>query len=216
MNVAGILNAPIDWRVAELLAARLCHDLIGPVAAVGNGVELLGDDDAEFARDAIALVGDSARRANCRLQFYRFAYGFAGGGLTGPPPYQLAADFLSESSLACDYRAAARALPPEQQKLACNMLAIAAEPLIRGGRLILDAGTDGPELEAAGTGAGLLPEIQAALSLITPVAELTSRTVGAYFAGVLAEKLGCRIVANDYADGFRLVAAARDGGRAIS
>jgi hypothetical protein len=123
---------------------------------------------------------------------------------------------LSESSLACDYRAAARALPPEQQKLACNMLAIAAEPLIRGGRLILDAGTDGPELEAAGTGAGLLPEIQAALSLITPVAELTSRTVGAYFAGVLAEKLGCRIVANDYADGFRLVAAARDGGRAIS
>lgn len=206
------MNTSIDLRIVELLTARLCHDLIGPVAAVANGVELLADEDADFARDAIALVGDSARKANRRLQFYRFAYGFTGAGLTGPAPHQLAADLFADSSVSFDYGAAAQALPVEQQKLACNMLAIAAEPLIRGGRLVLDAKASGPEIDATGEGSGLSAEVRAALSLETQVAELTSRTVGAYFAGLLAEKLGYKIVANDAAGGFRLVLLALDGG----
>lgn len=206
------MSTPIDLRVVELLAARLCHDLIGPVAAVANGAELLADEDADFARDAIALVGDSARKANRRLQFYRFAYGFAGAGLTGPAPHQLATDLFADTPVSCEYRAAAQALPVEQQKLACNMLAITAEPLVRGGRLVLDAKANGPEIDAAGEGSGLSAEICAALSLETQLAELSSRTVGAYFAGLLAEKLGCRIVANELPGGFRLVLLALDGG----
>jgi histidine phosphotransferase ChpT len=198
------VSAPIDLRVIELLAAHLCHDLIGPIAAVANGAELLADEDPEFARDAIALVGDSARKANRRLQFYRFAYGFSGGIVTGPPPHQLAADFFEESSIVCDYTAAARALSTPQQKLACNMLAVAVEPLARGGRLILGAGATGPELDAVSEIGRLSPEIGAALSLAMPVSELTSRTIGAYFTGALAAKLGCRIVTNEVANGFRL------------
>jgi histidine phosphotransferase ChpT len=204
------MNLPIDLRVAELLVARLCHDLIGPVAAVGNGAELLADEDAEFARDAIALVGGSARKANRRLQFYRFAYGFTGGAVAGPSPHQLAADFLEDSSIACDYRAAARALPIEQAKLTCNMLVIAVEGLIRGGRLTVEVGANGPELEAVGEGAGVSPQIRAALSLATSVVELTSRTVGAYFTGLLADRLECRIVVNDRPGGFRLALAGRN------
>jgi histidine phosphotransferase ChpT len=73
------MSDSIDLRVVELLAARLCHDLIGPVAAIGNGAELLADEEPDFLQDAIALVGESARKANRRLQFYRFAYGFSGG-----------------------------------------------------------------------------------------------------------------------------------------
>ncbi len=42
-------------RVLELLTARLCHELSGPIAAVGNGVELLGEDDPDFAREALTL-----------------------------------------------------------------------------------------------------------------------------------------------------------------
>ena len=86
----------IDLRVLELLTARLCHDLIGPVAAIANGVELLGEDDPDFVRDAVALVGDSARKAITRLQLYRFAYGFSGGGLAGAAPHQLAAELFEE------------------------------------------------------------------------------------------------------------------------
>src|SRR5712691_4549011 len=134
------MTRPIDLRVIELLSARLCHDLIGPVAAISNGAELLADEEPEFVRDAVALVGDSARKASRRLQFYRFAYGFSGGGLAGLMPYQLAAEFFEDTAIECDYRAAVRALPLEQQKLACLMLALAGEGLPRGGRLALSAG----------------------------------------------------------------------------
>jgi histidine phosphotransferase ChpT len=211
VSVAEFRNLPIDLRVAELLAARLCHDLIGPVAAVANGAELLADEDAEFARDAISLVGHSARNGNRRLQFYRFAYGFTGGGVTGPPPYQLAADFFEDGSVSCEYGIVARELPIEQQKLACNMLAIAAEQLIRGGGLVLDAGANGPELDAMGQGNGFATPSRIALSLDTPIGELTSRTVGAYFAGLLAERLGYRIGVIDRPGGFRLALVPRDG-----
>src|SRR5271163_1304154 len=78
----------IDLRVLELLTARLCHELSGPIAAINNGVELLVDEpvpgkageDPDFMHEAIALLGDSARRATDRLRFYRFAYGFGHGG----------------------------------------------------------------------------------------------------------------------------------------
>src|SRR5947208_13565071 len=97
------MSQAVDLRVVELLAARLCHDLIGPVAAIGNGAELLADEDADFVRDAVALVGDSARKANSRLQFYRFVYGFGGGELTGLAPDRLASVFFEDTPIACEY-----------------------------------------------------------------------------------------------------------------
>jgi histidine phosphotransferase ChpT len=195
---------PIDLRVVELLSARLCHDLIGPVSAIGNGVELLADEEPEFVRDAVALVGDSARKASRILQFYRFAYGFAGGGLTGPAPDLLAAELFEDTAIQCDYRAEARALPLDRQKLACAMLVVAGEGLPRGGRLVVSAGAIGPEVEATGAGPGPLPQVRAALALAVSTAELTSRTIGGYFAGLLGETLGWRLVVADRPGGFRL------------
>jgi histidine phosphotransferase ChpT len=206
------VSRAIDLRVVELLAAHLCHDLIGPLAAVGNGAELLADEDADFARDAIALVGESARKANRRLQFYRFAYGYSGGSVAGPPPRWLAAELFADGSISCDYPAEVQALPTGQQKLACNLLAVAAEALPRGGRLVLGASAIGPELVAVGEGSRLSPETRAALSLAMPAAELTSRLVGAYFAGLVAADLACRIVTNDNPAGFRFELVAGAGG----
>lgn len=196
----------IDLRVLELICARLCHDLIGPVAAIANGVELLGEDDPDFVRDAVALVGDSARKANARLQFYRFAYGFGGGGLTGPAPHQLVAELFAETAIECDYRAEAQALPIARQKLACTMLAVAGEGLPRGGRLVLGVGAAGPQIEARGEGTGPSLDARAALSLATAVPALTTRTVGAYFAGLIAEAQGLRLKVADISGGFALAA----------
>jgi len=201
------MTRPIDLRVLELLAARLCHDLIGPVSAIANGVELLAEEDPEFVRDAVALVGESARTANRRLQFYRFAFGFGGGGLTGPAPHLLATEFFAETATHCDYGAAARELPAAEQKLACAMLAVAAEGLPRGGHLALGVAAAGPAVEATGAGEGLSPEMRAALTLAPPAATLTTRTVGAYFTGLLAEAQGRRLVAEDRPGGFRLATA---------
>ena len=202
------MTRAIDLRVIELLSAKLCHDLIGPVAAISNGAELLAEEDPEFVRDAVALVGDSARQAGKRLQFYRFAYGFSGGGLAGPPPHQLAAELFEGGAVACDYGLDVQALPLAQQKLACALLALAGEALPRGGRLAVAAAGGGIEISADGAGDGPSPQIRAAMSLAAAPAELTSRTVGAYFAGLLAEALGCRLEVADRPGGFRLAAVA--------
>ena len=56
------MSTLVDVRILELLSAWLRHELISPVGAIGNGVELLGEDDPDFVRDAVALIGQSAAR----------------------------------------------------------------------------------------------------------------------------------------------------------
>src|ERR1041384_6325790 len=148
------MSHPVDLRVLELLAARLCHELIGPVAAIGNGAELLADEEPDFVKDAVALVGESARKANRRLQFYRFAYGFTGGELAGLPPDRLGSALFEESAITCDYREGVRGLSVEWQKLACNMAAIGGEALPRGGSLVVDVAGGAPRLGGKGGGKG--------------------------------------------------------------
>jgi len=214
----GMAVGPVDLRVLELLTARLCHELIGPIAAISNGVELLADEPVlvtgevvqSFVNDAIALVGDSASRAARRLQFYRFAYGYSGhgGSIGGPPPNELASRFFDKTQIACDYGESIRVLPLDWQRLACNLLLTGAEALSRGGNLVLAAAPDGLDLEATGEFAALSPETSAALSRATPVAALTSRSVQGYFTALLAEVLGCRLVQTEESRRLRLTAVA--------
>ena len=82
-------------------------------------------------------------------------------------------------------------MPLERQRLACNLL-LGAEALPRGEHLVFDAAT--LEIKAIGEAAALSPETVAALTLVTPVDALTSRTVQGYFAGTLAASLGCLLV----------------------
>jgi histidine phosphotransferase ChpT len=190
----------VEMRVLELLMARLCHELSAPIAAINNGVELLADEDPDFAspagtsfsRDAALLIGESARRAASRLQFYRFAYGFGGhSAIAGSAPHELVAGFFGASRIVCEYPDDVRILPLNWQKLACNLVSVGAETLPRGGRLTL---LDDPlSLEAIGAAADLSGDTSAALGLTMPIAELTPRTVQAFFTGLLAKALGYRL-----------------------
>ena len=189
------MTATLDLRILELLAARLCHELSGPIGAVGNGVELLGENDPEFMRDALSLVQDSARRAAARLQFYRFSYGFSGDGATsGLAPFELAARYFEGTSIACDYAEEVRTLPFDRQKLGCNLLLVGAEALVGGGRLVLCTASAGLQLDMVGATALLTLEQAMALRLETPVSAVTSRTVQIYFAALLARARGWRLV----------------------
>src|SRR4051812_20575113 len=68
-----------DLQILELVCSRLCHDLISPVGAVGNGLELMAEEgDDELLEDARRLVESSTQRASSLLQMYRCAYGNAG------------------------------------------------------------------------------------------------------------------------------------------
>src|SRR6266852_9906999 len=203
----AVISGVADTRVSALLCARLCHELSGPIAAINNGIELLADEDPDFAHVAVELVGDSARQASDRLQFYRFAYGFAGGGaVAGAGPRELSGRFFDGSRITCEYGESVAVLPLDWQKLACNLLLVGAEALPRGGRLVLTAAN--LELEATGETAVLSSEAMAALTLVTPADALTSRTAQAYFAGLLAASLGCRLVGSAELRRVRLTAVA--------
>jgi histidine phosphotransferase ChpT len=196
------MPATLDVRILALLTARLCHELSGPVAAVSNGAELLGEDAGAYSGQAILLVADSARRAAHRLQFYRFAYGFGGDGVpTGPPPFELATRVFQGTSIACDYAQSVRALPPDRQKLGCNLLLVGAAALARGGRLALDAVGAELHLEAAGDTASLAPEQVLALRLVAPVEAITARTVHAYFTALVARAQGLGLVERENGPG---------------
>lgn len=209
------LGALTDMRLLELLTTRLCHELSGPIAAINNGIELLAEErpdpasplEPSFALDAVMLVADSARRARDRLQFYRFSYGASRLGTTaGPAPHELAAGFLAKSRIVCDYAESVRMMSPEWQKLACNLVPVGADALPRGGRLAL---TDNPlTIEAVGEVAALSSEAHTALTLTTPISELSVRTVQAYFAGLLARALGRRLIASAEPGRVRLAAIA--------
>ena len=81
---------------------------------------------------------------------------------------------------------------------------IAAEGLPRGGRLTLATEGAAIALTAIGEGDGLLPETREALAPDVPIAALTSRSIGAYFAGLLAQNLGCRLVLTSEPGRFRI------------
>ena len=198
----------LDLRVCELLMARLCHDFAGPIAAIGNGAELLDDDDPIFVKQAASLIGDSAATVAKRLRLFRFVYGFSAGAIAGPQPHALASEYFDGGNIACDYPAAVRELEAEWQRLACSLLLVAAEALPRGGSIALAAGSGAVSAAAVGDGDGPSVEAIEALSLNAPPATLTSRTVGAYFAGLLAKSLGCRLRVAASPGGFRIFSEA--------
>jgi len=198
----------LDMRVMELLAARLCHELVSPIAAINNGVELLGEEDGDFMQDAVELIGQSARRAGKRLQFYRFAYGAAGG--SGPEPKDLVLGLVDGSKITCDWSAEAQTLPRDWQKLACNLVVLGAETLPRGGRVTvrpLRGGVSGVEVEATGDAINISPELRAAIGAQIAIDDLTTRTVHGYFTAKLAEGMGASLTLGPVAAGQAVLSA---------
>src|SRR5216683_2808196 len=161
------MGRQIDLRILELLAARLCHELISPIGAIANGVELLGEDDPDFVRDATALIEQSARKAGQRLQFYRFAYGSSVTGTGGgPDPRELVSGLLEGGKVSCEWRDGAETLP--------------AEALPRGGTITIVSGSAAArslEIVGAGEAINLTGEARASLALQAELVDLTPRTV---------------------------------------
>ena len=192
------MQTMIDLRVAELLASRLCHDLVGPIGAVGNGLELLADDEFGMADDAMQLTSNSARQASAILQFFRLAYGMAGArvGTDLTPLRDLAAGLLQASKSELDWAtiAAPEGLPDGAGKMVMNMVALAHEALPRGGKLTVEIGGEASPRDlivtASGQDAHLRPESLAGLDENIDIGELSPRGAHSYFTRVLAKRLG--------------------------
>jgi histidine phosphotransferase ChpT len=200
----GMSDARIDLRIAELLAARLCHELVSPIGAINNGVELL-EDDPDFAAAASGLIAQSATQATRRLQFYRVAYGST-APIALEPGRKAALDLFADGKIVCDWP---ERLVPAGIKLACNLFLVAAEALPRGGRLTL-AAADPLEIRAEGEGARLPAHLPDALTGALAADAIDARSVQAAFTGVLAMRAGLRPSIATLASGglvFRLASA---------
>lgn len=132
--------------LAALVAARICHDLVNPLGAVGNGLELLAlaAPGGRAAGPEMALAGESLAAARARLRFFRIAYGAPGEG-AGPPPGEIAAllaDLTRGGRLAIDW-AVEGAVARDELRLAFLLLQCAESAMAWGGRLSVTRGAEG-------------------------------------------------------------------------
>jgi len=195
------MEQDFDARLTEFLCSRLCHELVGPIGAANNGVELikeLGDEQGE----AFTLLADSAELAAKRLLFYRMAYGAA--GYYGLESAEVVRDFIAsicpkdkvifswqELGAPHELFAAREGIG----KLLLNLSVVVIDCLPRGGSMkaIIDA--TGAWIEATGTGARVPEHTQTAIQGNLDVIPLEAVTAHAIFTLRLAQRLNVRLEA---------------------
>lgn len=208
-----------DLKLAEMLASRLCHDLVNPIGAVANGVELMSEFCDTMQKDALDLVASAADSAMKRVAFFRVAYGFAGHdeGQSILEVRGLAEGFLAGGKVALAWPPgpddAALGLPRSGLKLLLALVALGAETLPRGGSLAVTVESPtGAKVVATGTGARIEASSEAILAAFkaerTPALEaLEAKSVGAAYAARLAREIGADLAAEAAQDritlGFR-------------
>lgn len=130
------LSAP---DLAALLCSRVCHDIISPVGAINNGLELLDEGGAD--EDAMNLIRQSARNASARLQFARIAFGAAGSAgmqIDTGDAESVASAFFANEKPELEWKGTRALLPKNKVKLLLNMLMIASVAIPRGGKLTVE------------------------------------------------------------------------------
>src|SRR5688572_9576221 len=135
-----------DLDFAALLVSRVCHDLVSPVGAVVNGLEVLEDEtDATMRADALRLVAASAEQAAARLQFARIAFGAAGSAgaeLDLAEVARIMAGLLKGGKTELVWKAHAVNWPKDWAKLLMNVILVASDCLPRGGRVTVETSHD--------------------------------------------------------------------------
>ena len=124
--------------LAALISSRICHDVINPVGAIANGLEMLGEEpDEEMRVQAMELIRNSARQASAKLQFARLAFGAAGSAgaeIDLRDAEKVARDFVQSAKHSLEWKGMAATLPKNKVKLLLNLVALGVVALPRGGR----------------------------------------------------------------------------------
>lgn len=133
-----------DVDLAALLCSRLCHDLLSPVGAMNNGLELLADEhDPEMRKRCMDLLAESAKSAADKLKFFRLAFGAAGGFGSEVDPAEARA--VVEPLVTAGHKTEliwsvpATLMPKRAVKILLNLVLIANDALVRGGKLFVGA-----------------------------------------------------------------------------
>ncbi len=198
--------------LAALLCSRVCHDLISPVGAIVNGVEVFDEDKDEETRTfALELIKKSARQASAKLQFCRLAFGAAGSAgaqIETGDAENVARGMIEDDKTKIAWNLPRELKPKNQVKLLLNMLIIAGGTIPRGGTLTVDPieGAAGFRITAAGLNARVTP---ATVELLTgkPAQTVDAHGIQPFYTALLASDCGLAVTA--VAEGESIVVTAR-------
>jgi histidine phosphotransferase ChpT len=214
----SVIMDAVDF--ASLLCSRLCHDLLSPVGAMNNGLELLADEhDPGMREQVMGLLADSASSSANKLKFYRLAFGAAGGFDSqidaNEAKTAIEGLFCSKGKISLNWMVGPATLGKPAIKVLLNLVLIAGDGLVRGGELTVGAETEGGGTEmvvrAEGPRVILDPEIRKALLGEVPEAEIASRGAAAWLARQLVIKHGGQIQASSPEEPFLLFGATIGG-----
>ena len=184
--------------LAALLCSRVCHDLISPVGAIVNGLEVLAEEkDEETKTFALDLIKKSANTASAKLQFCRIAFGAAGSAgsqIDTGDAEKISRGFLEDDKTKLAWNLPRAFLAKNRVKLLLNMLLIAGQTIPRGGKLTVDpigsGDTMGLKVSAAGTNAKFSPTVPPLLAGEAGSEALDAHRIQPFYAGLLAKACG--------------------------
>ena len=208
---------------ASLLCSRLCHDLLSPVGALNNGIELLADEhDPEMRARCLELLAESARASANKLKFFRLAFGAAGGFGDSVDTREIRGAieglFGGDRRIQIGWMVSEGALPKGAIKILLNLALIAGDALVRGGRLDIGAEAADGRLEIVVRGEGprivLDPELRTALTGGTSADALTPRAAAAWLVCALTRERDGEVLISEPQDGVLILGAALPDDRA--
>jgi histidine phosphotransferase ChpT len=189
--------------LAALLCSRLCHDLISPVGAIINGLEVMEEDkDEETKTFALDLIKKSATQASAKLQFCRLAFGAAGSAgaqIELGDAEKVARGLLEDGKTTLVWNLPRELVAKNRAKLLLNMLLVAGGTIPRAGTLTAEAMSEGYQVSARGLNARLGPAT-ADLLAGSPAEPVNAHAIQPVYTGILARDCGLAITATIQAD----------------
>jgi histidine phosphotransferase ChpT len=184
-----------DLDLAALLCSRVCHDIISPVGAIANGLELMDDPevDSDMKATALDMVRSSAKTATAKLKFCRIAFGAsgsAGAHIDLGEAGETAKAFVGDEKVKLDWQAPRENRPKSEVKLLLNMLMLALAGVPRGGVVTVSIDGRALHVRARGERAKVPQAMAEVLSGATAVDTLDARMVQPYYAKLLAQSAG--------------------------
>jgi histidine phosphotransferase ChpT len=198
---------PTDLELAALISSKICHDVIGPVSAINNGLEILDEEeDAQSKNYALDVIRNVTETASARLQFARFAFGAsgsAGANIELGQAEALCRGLLGKGKHKLVWRGMQGALPKDKVKLLLNLIAAAPTAIPRGGDIeVAITGTlDMPAFKVRCRGTGARPPQYLGDFVNGPAPQIDPMSIQAYYTLRLAASSRMRLtVAKDGAD----------------
>lgn len=186
--------------LAALLCSRVCHDLISPVGAIVNGLEVLEEDkDEETKVFALDLIKKSAETASAKLQFCRLAFGAAGSAgaqIDLGDAEKVARGLLADDKTKIVWNLPRELMPKNQVKLLLNMLLIAVGAIPRGGTITVDPVNDNKGFRTSSVGLNArLAEATVELLAGSPERQVDAHAIQPLYTGILARDCGLALSA---------------------